>query len=243
MVNAIKTVTFKDMLPSNTILLMDESGVLVLSKNTGEAKVLGVIKPNDYLAAIKEEFDSSRSIATDILPDNCVFFRRSDDINTFVIQMKPSMYNLNFDDCDYDDDEDDYIRVSRIYRIALPYIGFVISVNKDKLLSTSCFASKTRLTNLKAKVLQPPLPNVYTNTLRICLGSSVTRDGFTKTNMVIAINRFVNQFMATSFNDDIMPDFRSNFEEYETRSKEDPMYGLKMYLKPSHHSINSLLES
>ncbi len=181
------------------------------------------------------ELTSSQIAITPRLPTGCRYWLRSPttDRQIFVIEQAPSRRTIEYHASRRHDSE------PVTYRIALPYVVFVISTYGEQIEGLSTYFRTEPVGSLDATLLCSTLPNTSDDGL-VCLGS-VRVAGASVGERVDAL---IGAFWASRFNQDLrrhpLP-FSGGFRAWASRSRRDPLAALSLQYDPYWRTLRQVV--
>jgi hypothetical protein len=159
-----------------------------------------------------------------LMPDKVRLYYRRGNTEVVLQEIPPQIRHLKFEGSlalrDSTGDELDREDVHRVcsYSLALPYIHFIYRFKEgllDKVMVSFCDQS---LKSLKEKPYKPYFSNV-SNDLKVCHGSSFSRESLIKDDISQQISYFLDLFWQTVFKDE----WSQLFWDYKTwfRNRDD----------------------
>jgi hypothetical protein len=194
-----------------------------------------VIDREVTLPDLLTELTSTGVAITPRLPTGCRYWLRSHDADrqVFVIEQAPSRRTIEYHASRRADSEP----VS--YRIALPYVVFVVSTTGEQIEGLSTYFRTEPVGSLDAVLLCSTLPNTSDDG-RVCLGS-VRVAGASVGERVDAL---IGAFWASRFNQDLrrhpLP-FAGGFRAWASRSRRDPLAALSLQYDPYWRTLRQVV--
>jgi len=185
-----------------------------------------VIDREVTLPDLLAELTTAQVAMTPRLPTGCRFWVRSGttDRSVFVVEQPPSRRTIEYHASRRHDSEPTQ------YRLALPYVVFVVSTIGDQIEGLSTYFRTQPIASLDATLLCSTLPNTSDDGV-VCLGS-VRVGGRSVGERVDAL---IGAFWASRFNQDLrrhpLP-FSGGFRAWASRSRRDPLAALSMQYDP-----------
>jgi len=142
-----------------------------------------------------------------------------------------------------------YSETNRLYRVAMPYVVLVVNFVGQAIDCIYWYYRNETIVSLDDQLFWPNMPNVYANG-KVCMGSEkipLSANLAQKVDMVVQVI-FASHFNHHEIECQWKPSVRSitghpqSFEEWETRSTEDPTFILKLDWRPAGISIQQALE-
>lgn len=199
--------------------------------------VTEVIDREVSLPDLLTELTTATVAITPVLPTGCRFWIRSGttDRSVFVVEQLPSRRTIEYHASHRHDSEP----VS--YRIALPYVVFVVSTIGDQIEGLSTYFRTQSIASLDATLLCSTLPNTSDDGV-VCLGS-VRVSGRSVGERVDAL---IAAFWASRFNQDLrrhpLP-FSGGFRAWASRSRRDPLAALSLSYDPYWRNLRQVVAS
>ena len=171
------------------------------------------------------------------LPTGCRFWVRSGttDRQVFVAEQAPMRRTIEYHASRRHDSE------PTSYRIALPYVVFVVSTYGEQLEGLATYFRTAPLRSLDDGLSSSTLPNTTDEGL-VCLGS-VRVSGATVGERVDAL---IGAFWASRFNQDLrrhpLP-FSGGFRAWASRSRRDPLAALSLTYDPYWRTLRQVVAS
>ena len=183
------------------------------------------------------ELAGSQLAMTPRLPTGCRLWLRSGSTarSVFVVEQPPQRRTIAYHASHRYDAEP----VS--YRLALPYVVFVVSTYADQIEGLATFFRTEPIASLDAPLYCSTLPNTSDDGL-VCLGS-VRVSGASVGERVDAL---VGAFWGSRFNSDLrrhpLP-FTGGFRAWASRSRRDPLAALSLTYDPYWRSLRQVVAS
>ena len=183
------------------------------------------------------EITSSQLAMTPRLPTGCRFWLRSGSASraVFVVEQPPQRRTIAYHAGRR------YSAEPVIYRLALPYVVFVVSTYADQIEGLATFFRTEPIASLDAPLLCSTLPNTSDDGI-VCLGS-VRVSGASVGERVDAL---VGAFWGSRFNQDLrrhpLP-FSGGFRAWASRSRRDPLAALSLAYDPYWRSLRQVVAS
>src|SRR6266508_3824667 len=199
--------------------------------------VTEVIDREVTLPDLLTELTSSQVAISPRLPTGCRFWLRSGttDRQVFVLEQQPSRRTIEYHACRLHGSE------PTSYRLALPYVVFVVSTIGDQIEGLSTYFRTEPIGSLDATLFCSTLPNTSDDGI-VCLGSVRV----TGTSAGERIDALVGAFWASRFNQDLrrhpMP-FSGGFRAWASRSRRDPLVALSMRYDPYWRTLRQVVAS
>lgn len=171
------------------------------------------------------------------LPTGCRFWFRAGttDRQVFVAEQAPMRRTIEYHASRRHDSE------PTSYRIALPYVVFVVSTYGEQLEGLSTYFRTAPLRSLDDQLCCSTLPNTNDDGI-VCLGS-VRVSGATVGERVDAL---IGAFWASRFNQDLrrhpLP-FSGGFRAWASRSRRDPLAALSLAYDPYWRTLRQVTAS
>ena len=181
------------------------------------------------------ELTSSQLAITPRLPTGCRFWLRSGTTNrcVFVVEQPPGRRTIEYHVSRRYDAE------PTTYRLALPYVVFVVSTYGDQIEGVATYFRTEPIGSLDANLFCSTLPNTSDDGL-VCLGS-VRVSGASVGERVDAL---IGAFWGSRFNQDLrrhpLP-FSGGFRAWATRSRRDPLAALSIAYDPYWRSLRQVV--
>ena len=169
------------------------------------------------------------------LPTGCRFWVRTGttDRQVFVAEQAPMRRTIEYHASRRHDSE------PTSYRIALPYVVFVVSTYGEQLEGLSTYFRTAPLRSLDDQLCSSTLPNTNDDGI-VCLGS-VRVGGATVGERVDAL---IGAFWASRFNQDLrrhpLP-FSGGFRSWASRSRRDPLAALALTYDPYWRTLRQVV--
>ena len=199
--------------------------------------VTEVIDREVTLPDLLTELTSSQVAISPRLPTGCRFWLRSGttDRQVFVLEQQPSRRTIEYHANRRHGSE------PTSYRLALPYVVFVVSTIGDQIEGLSTYFRTEPIGSLDATLFCSTLPNTSDDGI-VCLGSVRV----TGTSAGERIDALVGAFWASRFNQDLrrhpMP-FSGGFRAWASRSRRDPLVALTMRYDPYWRTLRQVVAS
>lgn len=197
--------------------------------------VTEVIDREVALPDLLTELTSSQVAISPRLPTGSRFWLRSGttDRQVFVVEQPPTRRTIEYHA------NRRYGSEPTIYRLALPYVVFVVSTIGEQIEGLSTFFRTEPIGSLDATLLCSTLPNTSDDGL-VCLGS-VRVSGASVGERVDAL---VGAFWASRFNQDLrrhpLP-FSGGFRAWASRSRRDPLAALSLQYDPYWRTLRQVV--
>jgi hypothetical protein len=197
--------------------------------------VTEVIDREVSLPDLLTELTTATVAITPRLPTGCRFWIRSGttDRQVFVLEQPPSRRTIEYHASRRHDSE------PTSYRLALPYVVFVVSTIGDQIEGLSTFFRTQPIASLDATLLCSTLPNTSDDGV-VCLGS-VRVNGRSVGERVDAL---IGAFWASRFNQDLrrhpLP-FSGGFRAWASRSRQDPLAALSLQYDPYWRTLRQVV--
>ena len=188
--------------------------------------VTEVIDREVALSDLLAELTTTQVQLSPRLPTGCRFWFRAGttDRAVFVAEQAPMRRTIEYHASRRHDSE------PTSYRIALPYVVFVVSTIGEQIEGLSTYFRTQPIASLDATLLCSTLPNTNDDGI-VCLGS-VRISGATVGERVDAL---IGAFWASRFNQDLrrhpLP-FSGGFRSWASRSRRDPLAALSLQYDP-----------
>jgi hypothetical protein len=169
------------------------------------------------------------------LPTGCRFWFRAGttDRQVFVAEQGPMRRTIEYHASRRHDSE------PTSYRIALPYVVFVVSTYGEQIEGLSTYFRTAPLRSLDDQLCCSTLPNTNDDGI-VCLGS-VRVSGATVGERVDAL---IGAFWASRFNQDLrrhpLP-FSGGFRSWASRSRRDPLAALSLQYDPYWRTLRQVV--
>ena len=199
--------------------------------------VTEVIDREVTLPDLLTELTSSQVAISPRLPTGCRFWFRAGttDRQVFVVEQAPMRRTIEYHANRRHGSE------PTSYRLALPYVVFVVSTIGDQIEGLSTYFRTEPIGSLDATLFCSTLPNTTDDGI-VCLGS-VRVSGATVGERIDAL---VGAFWASRFNQDLrrhpMP-FSGGFRAWASRSRRDPLVALSMRYDPYWRTLRQVVAS
>ncbi len=199
--------------------------------------VTEVIDREVTLPDLLTELTSSQVAISPRLPTGCRFWLRSGttDRQVFVLEQQPSRRTIEYHANRRHGSE------PTSYRLALPYVVFVVSTIGDQIEGLSTYFRTEPIGSLDATLFCSTLPNTSDDGI-VCLGSVRV----TGASIGERIDALVGAFWASRFNQDLrrhpMP-FSGGFRAWASRSRRDPLVALSMRYDPYWRTLRQVVAS
>ena len=197
--------------------------------------VTEVIDRDVTLPDLLAELTSSQVAISPRLPTGCRFWLRSGttDRQVFVLEQSPSRRTIEYHASRRHDSE------PVTYRLALPYVVFVVSTIGDQIEGLSTYFRTEPIGSLDATLFCSTLPNTSDDGI-VCLGS-VRVSGASVGERIDAL---IGAFWASRFNQDLrrhpMP-FSGGFRAWASRSRRDPLAALSIRYDPYWRTLRQVV--
>lgn len=181
------------------------------------------------------ELTRTQVALTPRLPTGCRLWLRSGttDREVFVVEQPPRRRTITYHASQRHDSE------PVPYRVALPYVVFVVSVAGERIEGLSTYFRTEPIGSLDATLFCSTLPNTSDDGL-VCLGS-VRVSGSSVGERVDAL---VGAFWASRFNQDLrrhpLP-FSGGFRAWASRSRHDPLAALSLSYDPYWRTLRQVV--
>ena len=199
--------------------------------------VTEVIDREVSLPDLLTELTTATVATTPRLPTGCRYWIRSGttDRQVFVVEQPPSRRTIEYHASHRHDSE------PASYRIALPYVVFVVSTAGEQIEGLSTYFRTQSIASLDAALLCSTLPNTSDDGV-VCLGS-VRVSGRSVAERVDAL---IAAFWASRFNQDLrrhpLP-FSGGFRAWASRSRRDPLAALSLQYDPYWRNLRQVVAS
>jgi hypothetical protein len=199
--------------------------------------VTEVIDREVTLPDLLTELTSSQVAISPRLPTGCRFWLRSgaNDRQVFVLEQQPSRRTIEYHANRRHGSE------PTSYRLALPYVVFVVSTLGDQIEGLSTYFRTEPIGSLDATLFCSTLPNTSDDGI-VCLGS-VRVSGATIGERIDAL---IGAFWASRFNQDLrrhpLP-FSGGFRAWASRTRRDPLAALSMRYDPYWRTLRQVVAS
>jgi len=197
--------------------------------------VTEVIDREVTLPDLLTELTSSQVAISPRLPTGCRFWLRSGttDRQVFVLEQQPSRRTIEYHANRRHGSE------PTSYRLALPYVVFVVSTIGDQIEGLSTYFRTEPIGSLDATLFCSTLPNTSDDGI-VCLGSVRV----TGASVGERIDALVGAFWASRFNQDLrrhpMP-FSGGFRAWASRSRRDPLAALSIQYDPYWRTLRQVV--
>ena len=197
--------------------------------------VTEVIDREVALPDLLTELTSSQVAISPRLPTGCRFWLRSGttDRQVFVVEQQPSRRTIEYHANRRHSSE------PTSYRLALPYVVFVVSTIGDQIEGVSTYFRTEPIGSLDATLFCSTLPNTSDDGI-VCLGS-VRVSGASVGERIDAL---VGAFWGSRFNQDLrrhpMP-FSGGFRAWASRSRRDPLAALSIRYDPYWRTLRQVV--
>jgi hypothetical protein len=197
--------------------------------------VTEVIDREVALPDLLTELTTAQVAITPRLPTGCRFWLRSGttDRSVFVVEQAPSRRTIEYHASRRHDSE------PTAYRLALPYVVFVVSTIGDQIEGLSTYFRTQPIASLDATLLCSTLPNTSDDGV-VCLGS-VRIGGRSVGERVDAL---IGAFWGSRFNQDLrrhpLP-FSGGFRAWASRSRRDPLAALSLQYDPYWRTLRQVV--
>jgi hypothetical protein len=187
------------------------------------------------LPDLLSELAGSQLTITPRLPTGCRYWLRAgtSSRNVFVVEQAPGRRTIEYHGGPRADAE------PVTYRLALPYVVFVVSTYGDQVDSLATFFRNEPIRSLDDTLLCSTLPNTSDDGL-VCLGS-VRITGSTVGERVDAL---IGAFWSSRFNADLrrhpLP-FTGGFRAWAARSRRDPLAALSIEYDPYWRNLRQVV--
>jgi len=181
------------------------------------------------------ELTTAQVAMTPRLPTGCRFHVRSGttDRQVFVTEQAPMRRTIEYHASRRHDS------APTSYRIALPYVVFVVSTIGDQIEGLSTYFRTEPIASLDATLFSSTLPNTNDDGI-VCLGS-VRVSGASVGERVDALT---GAFWASRFNQDLrrhpLP-FSGGFRSWASRSRRDPLAALSLAYDPYWRTLRQVV--
>ena len=181
------------------------------------------------------ELSSSQLAMTPRLPTGCRFWLRSGTTSrcVFVVEQPPGRRTIEY----HHGTRADHEPVT--YRLALPYVVFVVSTYGDQIESMATYFRTEPVNSIDAPLFCSPLPNTSDDGL-VCLGT-VRVAGASVGERVDAL---IGAFWSSRFNSDLRRHpltFTGGFRAWASRSRRDPLAALSIAYDPYWRSLRQVV--
>jgi len=197
--------------------------------------VTEVIDREVTLPDLLTELTSTQVAITPRLPTGCRYWLRSGttDRQVFVLEQAPSRRTIEYHA------NRRYGTEPTSYRLALPYVVFVVSTIAEQIEGLSTYFRTEPIGSLDATLLCSTLPNTSDDGL-VCLGL-VRVSGASVGERIDAL---VGAFWASRFNQDLrrhpLP-FSGGFRAWASRSRRDPLAALSLQYDPYWRTLRQVV--
>ncbi len=181
------------------------------------------------------EIAGSQLVLTPRLPSGCRLWLRAGTTSrcVFVVEQPPGRRTIEYHHGTRSDTEP----VS--YRLALPYVVFVVSTFADQIEGVSTFFRTQPVGSLDDELFCSTLPNTSDDGM-VCLGSVRV----TGASVGERIDSLVGAFWGSRFNSDLrrhsLP-FTGGFRAWAARSRRDPLVALSLAYDPYWRSLRQVV--
>jgi hypothetical protein len=181
------------------------------------------------------QLTSAQLAITPRLPTGCRFWLRAGATArcVFVVEQPPGRRTIEYDHGTRPDAE------PVTYRLALPYVVFVVSTFGDQIDSVATYFRTEPIGSLDATLCCSPLPNTSDDGV-VCLGS-VRVSGVSVGERVDAL---IGAFWGSRFNSDLRRHpltFTGGFRAWAARSRRDPLAALSITYDPYWRSLRQVV--
>jgi hypothetical protein len=196
--------------------------------------VTEVIDREVTLPDLLTELTSSQVAISPRLPTGCRFWLRSGttDRQVFVVEQPPMRRTIEYH-------ANRRRSEPTSYRLALPYVVFVVSTIGDQIEGVSTYFRTEPIGSLDATLFCSTLPNTSDDGI-VCLGSVRV----TGASVGERIDALVGAFWASRFNQDLrrhpMP-FSGGFRAWASRSRRDPLAALSLRYDPYWRTLRQVV--
>ena len=197
--------------------------------------VTEVIDREVTLPDLLTELTSTQVAMTPRLPTGCRFWIRSPmtDRQVFVVEQAPARRTIEYHA------NRRYGSEPVTYRLAVPYVVFVVSTFGDQIEGLSTYFRTQPIASLDATLCCSTLPNTNDDGV-VCLGS-VRVSGASVGERVDAL---IGAFWASRFNQDLrrhpLP-FSGGFRAWASRSRRDPLAALSLQYDPYWRTLRQVV--
>ena len=197
--------------------------------------VTEVIDREVALPDLLTELTSSQVAISPRLPTGCRFWLRSgmNDRQVFVVEQPPMRRTIEYHANRRHSSE------PTSYRLALPYVVFVVSTIGDQIEGLSTYFRTAPIGSLDATLFCSTLPNTSDDGI-VCLGSVRV----TGASVGDRIDALIGAFWGSRFNQDLrrhpMP-FSGGFRAWASRSRRDPLAALSIQYDPYWRTLRQVV--
>lgn len=180
------------------------------------------------------ELSANQLATSPRLPTGCRFWLRSGtDRQVFVVEQPPTRRTIEYQA------NRRYGSEPTTYRLALPYVVFVVSTYADQIEGLSNYFRTEPIDSLDATLLCSTLPNTSDDGL-VCLGTVRV----TGASVGHRIDALIGAFWASRFNQDLrrhpLP-FTGGLRAWASRSRRDPLAALSLHHDPYWRNLRQVV--
>lgn len=196
--------------------------------------VTEMVEREVLLSDFQAELSRSRLAASPRLPSGTRFWFHagSTDRSVVVVEQEPGYRTIEYLANRHDSEP-------VTYRLALPYVVFVVSVMSEQILSLSCFFRTAPLRSIDDPLLCATMPNTDASGA-VCLGTVRV----TGVSLADRIDALIAAFWGSRFNADIrrhpLP-FSGGLRAWATRSRRDRLVALSFAFDPAESSLRQVI--
>ena len=187
------------------------------------------------LTNLLDEIVRTQPVSTGRLPANTRFLVRLGEREAYVLEQPPMRRVIEYHATHHRGSEPTQ------YRLALPYVVFVVGVEAGQILSLANYFRTAPLRTIDDVLCHSCLPNTSDDGV-VCLGS-VRVSGRTVGERIDAL---VGAFWASRFNQDLhrhpLP-FSGGFRAWASRSRSDPLAALDPRYDPYWRTVRQVVSS
>jgi hypothetical protein len=184
------------------------------------------------LSALLDEVVRNQPISTGRLPANTRFLVRLGEREAYVLEQPPMRRVIEFHASQRSGSEPNQ------YRLALPYVVFVVGVEAGQITSLANFFRTSPIRSIDDQLSHSCLPNTSDDGV-VCLGS-VRVSGRSVGERIDAL---IGAFWASRFNQDLhrhpLP-FSGGFRSWVSRSRSDPLAALSVQYDPTWRTVRQV---
>ena len=218
------------------------------------AEVSGMIKStlSEHLQRVYTELgptiqgvtqSAQASQANVLLPHGTRYFVRSGEDSAFVIEQRPQVRTVRFDDtfAEYVKENGDPIDSQREFRLSFPYVVFAVGFWDLEQVSLSVFCDVKPLDSLDSQISLLGLPNIHPDG-SVCLGR-----GFRDIvgNPIKRVENLLDYFWSSIFNSDIPNSYRDftsanpkmGMRVWESQTSDDPLVASSYNYPPAKQTV------
>lgn len=190
------------------------------------------------LTNLLKEVDKESAWQTPMLPAGCRLCREHGGKTIFVIEQAPQVRNLTWKKVEEKKvEESENSQNGSKWRLAFPYVVFVIIFSGEAISETKIFYSRMPLSDESSPLLRVNVANVHDDS-KICTGS-VRVEGKT---LAQKAESFVSKFWQSEFNSDLIGGYKmaagkfpqvASLAKWQEETKNNPLFPLAIEWVPA----------